>query len=248
MENPISIPPYWVSLDPLVDVERLVSLHEQFCYAVARSIRNPGGYGAYHSSANYLSGKLKEFFELPADDPLRVRCAGMNLYSLGLYIGLLHEGLAVSETLNVTVPKQFSTNAIGLKHSNEHWMPGANYPLYDFFFDWLHDQQIFATYGRVYGFLNCPYQMEMPHVDMEEPDKPCDFIWLRTSLSKSFFIQPYRDCEPAERSYVNGYVVWFNPGMWHCAGMTEHYAFSFRVDGVFEPAFRERLYELRKNQ
>jgi hypothetical protein len=247
MENPISVAPYWVSLDSLVDVERLVGLHEQFCFAVARSVRNPGGYGAFHSSENYLSGKLKEFFALPADDPLRVRCAGMNIYELGLYIGLLHEGLAVSETVNITVPRGiFAIEAIGLKHCQEQWRPSTNYPLYKFLFDWLHDQKIFSSYGRVYGFLNCPYQMEIPHVDMEEPDKPCDFIWFRTSLSKPFFVQPYRDCSPTERSYVDGHVVWFNPGMWHCAGTTEHYAISFRIDGVFARDFRDRIYQLRK--
>lgn len=243
MDNPILEAPYWINLDPLVDVERLVGLHEQFCFAVANSVRNPGGYGAFHSSPNYLSGKLKEFFRLPADHPQRVKCANMSLYEVGLYIGMLNEGIAVSETINVTVLKNGKL-PVSLKHDGKYWRPGENYKLYTFFIDWLNDQKIFDTYGRVYGFMNCPYQSEIPHVDMEEPDKPCDFIWLRTSLSKPFFIQPHVDIPVSQRNYVGGHVVWFNPGLWHCAGYTEHYAFSFRVDGIFTREFRDRIYQL----
>jgi len=247
MENPILHHPYWISLDSLVDTKRLVSLHEQFCFAVANSIRNPGGYGAFHSKSNYLSGKLKEFFRLPKNNPMRVRCASMNLYEIGLYIGLLNEGLAVSETINITKLKQ-NVPHVSLKHDANYWEPGENYDLYGFFIDWLNDQHIFETYGRVYGFLNCPYQMDMAHVDMEEPDKPCDFIWLRTSLAKPFFVQPFRDSQNDRRQYVKGHVIWFNPGMYHGAGFTEHYAFSFRIDGVFNRNFRKAIYELGEKQ
>jgi hypothetical protein len=244
-ENPVLESPYWISLDPLLDVDRLAGMHEQFCYAVANSIRNAGGYGAFHSSGNFLSGKLKQFLELPFAHPQRQLCRGMDLYQISLYVGLLNQGVAVSEMFNLTTMKE--RISLGLKHSGDYWRPYTpNYHLFGFFIEWLEAQQIFDSYGRIYGFLNCPYQDAPAHVDMEERDKPCEFIWLRTSLDKPFFVLPHSAATPTERSYVQGHVAWFNPGMWHGAGFTDYYAFSLRVDGVFTTAFRSKIYELHQ--
>lgn len=246
MDNPILSVPYWISLDSLVDVERLVGMHEQLSYGFAKGVRSAAGYGSFHSKGDYLSGKMQEFFALPADHPMKVRCANLDGYQKSLYIGLLNHGLSVSETLNITGQKSASVD-LGMKHDPQSFTANKrNYPLFACFIDWLEDQQIFDSYGRVYGFLNCPFQDAPAHVDMEEPDKPCEFIWLRTE-PKPFYVCKDKFSTEDERYYVDGNVIWFNPGMFHGAAKTECYAFSIRVDGVFTREFRSKIYNLGDN-
>lgn len=245
MDTPILEYPYWINLDPLVDVSGLNGLHEQFSFAIANSTRNLGVYYA-NKGLDFLGGKIREFYALSPDHPERVKCAGMSRLQVSFYLALRYRGVAKGEVVYVTVKRD---NATGreIKGLQEYWKPGPNYERFKFLIDWVERQKIFQTYGRVYGFLTYPYQTDIPHVDGPS-NEVSDFIWIRTDLSKKLYLQQSEVCAEDKRIYVDGHVVWFHPGMWHGINYTDHYCYSFRVDGVFTPEFKGMVNDLFLNK
>lgn len=235
--NPVLNAPYWVCLDPIVDVAGLLGMHEQLCHAVATADYLVG-YGT-----DMISVRVKEFLALPADHPERLRCAGMDLRQIGLYLGLVHQLTSQAERILITQKRKNPPKHP--KNRFELWEPTSNTEKFRFLLNWLDDQKIFESYGRVIGLLNCPNQLVVPHVDVEPRRNPPEFIWFRIS-DKPFYILPHLKAPEDERLFVEGNVAWFNDSMYHAASTIKYYAISFRIDGVFTQDFRRKVYELRK--
>lgn len=236
-DSPVLHAPYWICLDPILDVERLIGMHDQFCYATANADFMLG-YGG-----DAITKRLNQFLALPDDHPERVRCVGMNLRQIGLYLGLQHRLQTQAERFYIKGKKKNFKNK-PIKSPDDRWEPNINTEKFRFFFDWLHDQKVFESYGRVIGLLNCPNQLDVPHMDAQPLKNPPEFIWFRTT-DKPFYILPHPKATTKERSFVEGNVVWFNHSMYHAVQTVDYYAASFRVDGIFTEEFRRKVYELK---
>lgn len=78
-----------------------------------------------------------------------------------------------------------------------------------------------------------------PHRDHAQTQLCHEFVWFRTNLNKPFFLQ---DWTTGRREYVRSHSAWFDTvNQYHGADPCPGLAFSIRVDGVFDDAFRERI-------
>ena len=77
------------------------------------------------------------------------------------------------------------------------------------------------------------------HRDHDSDELCHEFIWFRTNLDKPFFmLNPETD----ERLDVRSHAAWFDTvNQYHGADSTGALAWSIRVDGVFDDAFRAQI-------
>jgi hypothetical protein len=66
-----------------------------------------------------------------------------------------------------------------------------------------------------------------------------EFIWLRTNLTKPFYMLNYKT---NEKLYVESYSAWFDTvNQFHGSDPLEGLSFSIRVDGIFTDELRRRI-------
>ena len=74
------------------------------------------------------------------------------------------------------------------------------------------------------------------HRDHDSTDLCHEFVWFRTNLAKPFYML---DPTSGERRYVDGHSAWFDTvNQYHGGDATGELAWSIRVDGRFNDAFR----------
>jgi hypothetical protein len=110
-----------------------------------------------------------------------------------------------------------------------------------FFYNWLDAQHIFKEYGRVLFFISHPGSKQIAHTDPSDPEKnnPDEFIWinLNPKRKKFYVLNPITQ----EKTYVNGYVNWFNTDNFHGGDAVEYSCYALRIDGTFSDEFKEKF-------
>ncbi len=77
------------------------------------------------------------------------------------------------------------------------------------------------------------------HKDHDSQDLCHEFIWFRTNRRKPFYML---NPQTGEQLYVDSHAAWFDTvNQFHGADATGELAFSVRVDGVFDDAFRKHI-------
>lgn len=107
------------------------------------------------------------------------------------------------------------------------------------FLDWVEEQNIFSTYGRVNAFINEPGVKTPIHHDPPFLDKsPRDnFIWINLSNRKKFFIYDHIN---QQKTYIGSPICVFDNHNYHGSEASELASWSLRVDGTFSKEFLER--------
>ncbi|HEX8302808.1 hypothetical protein [Sphingomonas sp.] len=97
----------------------------------------------------------------------------------------------------------------------------------------------FAATGRMLIMYDPDGRAVSAHKDHDSAELCHEFIWLRTNLSKPFYML---DPHTGERDYVAGYSAWFDTvNQFHGADASGELSFSIRIDGVFDDAFRSLI-------
>jgi hypothetical protein len=97
----------------------------------------------------------------------------------------------------------------------------------------------FAATGRMLIMYDASGRAVSAHRDHDSTALCHEFIWLRTNRHKPFYML---DPNTGERAYVTGHAAWFDTvNQFHGADESAGLAFSIRVDGVFNDAFRKRI-------
>jgi hypothetical protein len=97
----------------------------------------------------------------------------------------------------------------------------------------------FAATGRILIIYDDSGRAVPAHRDHDEAELCHEFVWMRTSLDKPFYM-----LNPAtgEKLYVEGHSAWFDTvNQYHGADATGGLSFSIRVDGRFSDAFRRLI-------
>ena len=77
------------------------------------------------------------------------------------------------------------------------------------------------------------------HRDHDSPELCHEFIWLRTSFAKPFYML---NPETQEKLYVESHSAWFDTvNQYHGADAGPGLTFSIRIDGVFSDEFRSLI-------
>jgi len=103
----------------------------------------------------------------------------------------------------------------------------------------------FSGTGRIMIMYD-DHPREVPaHRDHTETEILHDFIWLRTNLTKPFYML---NCQTGEKKQVEGYSAWFDTvNQFHGSSAVDELAFSFRVDGEFTEEFKAKIPRPRIN-
>jgi hypothetical protein len=97
----------------------------------------------------------------------------------------------------------------------------------------------FSATGRMLIMYDPVGRAVSAHKDHDSAELCHEFLWLRTNLSKPFYML---DPDTGERTYVAGYAAWFDTvNQFHGADASGELSFSIRVDGVFSEEFRSRI-------
>ena len=97
----------------------------------------------------------------------------------------------------------------------------------------------FKARGRMLIIYDPEGRAVSAHRDHDSIELCHEFIWFRTNLDKPFFML---NPESGERLDVSSHAAWFDTvNQYHGADATGELAWSIRVDGVFDDAFRSRI-------
>lgn len=106
---------------------------------------------------------------------------------------------------------------------------------FDFLFNWLDNEYVFAEYGRILMFLNEPGVETIRHRDYpNSTSHKNEFIWLSLHDIKKFYVY---DAENDKKDYITSKVAYFDNANWHGADPMPYANWSLRIDGVFSDNF-----------
>ena len=97
----------------------------------------------------------------------------------------------------------------------------------------------FESTGRILVLYDDQPRDIPAHRDHVDSDVLHEFIWLRTSLKKKFYLL---NCGTGEKLYVSGYSAWFDTvNQFHGCDGCDGLSYSVRVDGRFTDEFRAKI-------
>lgn len=112
-----------------------------------------------------------------------------------------------------------------------------DYPIkenFKVFLNWLDEQNIFSSIGRIIVFLNESNTSVLEHCDYPDGISRKDqFVWISPLSNKSFYV---RDNE--QKYYMNSRVCYFDNANIHGSDLLPDPTFSIRVDGLFSENFK----------
>jgi hypothetical protein len=122
--------------------------------------------------------------------------------------------------------------------ATELWQPSEEAGEFSELMDFLATLPFKGT-GRMMIMYDESGRAVSAHRDHDSAELCHEFIWLRTNLSKPFYmLSP----ETGEKLYVSSHSAWFDTvNQYHGADATGGLSFSIRVDGVFTDEFRSRI-------
>jgi hypothetical protein len=118
------------------------------------------------------------------------------------------------------------------------WEPTAAVAEFPELMDFIGTLPFKAT-GRMLIIYDYSGNAVPAHCDHFSTDVCNDFIWMRTSLKKPFYLL---NDKTGEKRYVRSYSAWFDTvNQFHGSDAIEGLSFSMRVDGIFTDAFASRI-------
>ncbi len=97
----------------------------------------------------------------------------------------------------------------------------------------------FRATGRMIIMYDDSGRAVTAHRDHDSAELCHEFIWMRTSFKKPFYML---NPETGEKLYVSSHSAWFDTvNQYHGADASGGLSFSIRVDGIFTDEFRSRI-------
>lgn len=233
----------WVNLDPYIDTKFLDDKFEDICLAVGKNHRHirPASHGVDNTLSKDIPEMMQILSDLQKDPELKKDVNPHQMYFYSLY---KEKSWAMNYLL--LIRNRLDSN-YALKHISDHTT--INFPPakdFKFFTDWINDQKIFDSVGRIVVFLREAKTVENStasnhvHTDyvISEMDNYRDqFVWFNFTPGKSFYIY---DVENGEKDYVTSRAAYFNSFNYHGIENPTRPCISMRVDGVFSSDFLEK--------
>jgi hypothetical protein len=127
---------------------------------------------------------------------------------------------------------------------------------FEFFYEWLDQQNIFSDYGRVNFFVTHQGSKTEIHRDYINPGsdrsqlttdqfdyisnstEPEQFILINFSTRKQFFLY---NPDHTKKYPVTGICNWFDSSNFHGTEVVTQSAYSLRIDGIFSDKFYNQI-------
>lgn len=240
----------YIDLAPLVDLTSFDKLHPEICrsfvtakhMAAIGSLDVPEGFfnlDLYKGQFKHLQQTYEEFLNLPDDDPIKINGKDLKDNDLSIYLKWALGGYDLySFYVLYDFEEGWSTNtSIRGKKAVADYFPGVVA-----WVDELVEKQVFSHIGRVSFFVleagGISFEHKDPSVDTEFPDIPSEFIHVRPSLDRPFYV---RDAETKEKAYIDTRVGYWNDQDLHGGDPVLKPTYSVRVDGKFTAEFNAKM-------
>lgn len=238
---------WWIDLDPYVDVESLLKDYDKFCWAIGKNYKYimcaTHGANCLYDKKYLDLGNLLYLDPAKQSEEFRELTKDMNQRNLRLFY--IHYFKTRPMNYNLILRGNRDKD---VDYTKKHLPENAvSYPAarhFNFFWEWLENQNVFTSIGRTVLFLS---ESKDPigsaasnHVHRDYADGKSykdQFIWIRFDPAKKFFVY---DTENKTKNYVTSNVCVFDNSAWHGVEDPNQPCFSLRVDGTFTDEFLEK--------
>lgn len=240
----------YIDLSNIIDVVDFDNLHPEICrgFALAKhlaafgSIDVPEGFmhlKVYNNQFKPLYKAYEEFLNLPETDPIKINGKDFSDNSLSTYLKF---SLGAYDLYSFYVIYDFADGwrddpTIRGVNAEAEYFPGV--------ISWINklvEQRVFSHIGRATFFVQeaggISFEHHDPSVDPKNPDVTSEFIHIRPSLDRPFYV---RDSETLEKIYINTRVGYWNDQDYHGGDPVLKPTYSFRIDGTFTNEFKEKI-------
>ena len=126
------------------------------------------------------------------------------------------------------------------KKGSSNWhIPSSEYYEFDFLINFIKELNIFEDIGNIVIIINDKFEKGVEHKDHGCKDWVSEFIWIRTNNDKLFYIRDKLGYTHTNKCNL----MWFDDTMFHNIHPINKDSFSIRVDGKFNPSFRNYMYK-----
>lgn len=225
----------YLNFDPYVDLNGLLDMRQKISAFIALNshLIRPTKYTTGNFPEQQSLGILDYYSKYSTStDPIIKDLIAKDV--LGTYIAFEEDVTHGSMSLNLRYCKSGYQN----KHLSTECQSTAEDNEFDFFYQWLDAQNIFAEYGRVNIFINHPGSYSEIHKDYPDDsyNKIDQFLWINLTDRKKFFI-----LNDKEKIYIPCHCSWFNTNNYHGTDPVTQSCYSIRVDGVFSESFKNKF-------
>lgn len=225
-----------IDLTPHVDIDSLLALKPYIDYAIVKNLdgQTPAQYAGelfFENGTGFIDVSFETRVELLNKYPF---IGTLNYKELLLWMRY-HMDIKYGQShLHVIKPREWTT-----KHLKEECDSTPATESFKPFLDWIDNQNIFSSYGRVNVFLNEPHCSTPVHFDppTNKVTAKDQFIWITLDDRKRFFVY---DPTLEIKHYLSGYVGVFDNYNYHGAEASEYASWSIRIDGLFSEEFLDK--------
>jgi hypothetical protein len=240
----------WVNLSELADFSGFYNLHPNICKSFAIT-KEQVPHGILDAPKEYLNSKIydnqfkqlsqaySEFLNLPDNNPIKINGKDLKGNELVTYLKFALGGYDLYSFYVLCDFKDGWRTSSDIITKN---------PLADYFPEvmlWINslvEQKVFSHIGRATFFVQeaggISFEHFDPSVDPEHPEVTSEFVYLRQTLERPFYI---RDPETLEKFYVNSKAAYWNDQDYHGGDPVLIPSYALRIDGIFSSEFRERM-------
>ena len=240
----------YIDLSHLIDHTSFLKLHPEICrgFAVASkeaavgNLEVPDGFmnvDVYDESVIPLFRLYNKYLSLDKNDPIKVYGEGLNYSQLATYLKYALGGFDLYSYHFLIDFKDGWRDSEPL-HGIQ---PAAKY--FTSVIKWIEElvsSRVFSHIGRAGFFLQgaggISFEHKDPSVDPEYPEVLSEFIHIRPTLDRPFYV---KDNETQEKFYINSCVSYWNDQDFHGGDTIMSPSYAFRVDGVFTNEFRQKV-------
>lgn len=240
----------YIDLSSLIDLNSFDKLHPEICrgFAIAKDLASigsvdvPDGFmnlDEYRGQFKPLHKAYEEFLKLPDTDPIKINGKDFQDNDLATYLKWAMEGY---DLYTFYVLYDFEegwrtdSSIRGRQGVADHFPGVINW------IDSLVKDGVFSHIGRATFFVQeaggISFEHRDPSVDPEFPDIPSEFIHVRPSLDRPFYV---KDSETSKKIYIDTRAGYWNDQDWHGGDTVLKPTYSLRIDGKFTETFKEKL-------
>lgn len=228
----------YVDLDPLIDIASLRRLHAEICFGLLNAEIN---YSHAGDPASEVKANAKGFWDKNWQAKLLAKHPKLGEHFINLHPAKQRMFACYFNEFYslMTIPIINQTNHKG-RNSIEQCTPHPiNYPLFTSVINWVNDQDIFETYGRVILFITPPGFKTVLHRDGDDYQAfNEEFMWISPARNKKMILANHIT---GEEKVIPAYTIWFNSNQYHGTEETIYHGYSLRIDGKFNDRTRKFL-------
>ena len=231
----------YIDLKDYIDLKSYDDLLPEICLGFAKAsqlvingsqIINDGSVNPRNFKPLYEA--YKELQTLPDDDPIKQAAQGLDYNQLTTYLKYALGGY------------DLYSRYVLFEECDEEIISGEVAEHFPNVIQWIKNLKgsIFQNiHGSTFFLLEAggiPLEHHDPAVKEEHLKWIPEFIHIKTDLDRPFYL---KDSINNEKTYINTRVAWWNERDWHGGDPVLKPTFTFRVDGVFTPEFRNKILE-----